>query len=56
VIEVLTPGGTQRWFERLASLAPGDAAGFEAACGRHAIRLLRDSPWTSELREQLNLH
>jgi quercetin dioxygenase-like cupin family protein len=28
VIEVLTPAGTERWFEELAALEPGDQDGF----------------------------
>jgi quercetin dioxygenase-like cupin family protein len=55
VIEILTPGGSELWFEELAMLAPGDAAGFEAACQRHGIRFLRDSPWAAELRARFGL-
>lgn len=55
VIEVLTPGGSERWFEELARLQPGDAQGFEDACRRHGIQFLRDSPWTPELRQRFNL-
>ncbi|HEU0167310.1 MAG TPA: cupin domain-containing protein [Chloroflexota bacterium] len=55
IIEVLTPAGTERWFEELAALAPGDAAGFDAACRRHGIQFLRDSPWTAELRRRFLL-
>ena len=28
IIEVLTPAGTERWFEETAALAPGDREGF----------------------------
>jgi hypothetical protein len=31
VIEVLTPAGTERWFEEIAALAAGDKTGFD--CG-----------------------
>jgi quercetin dioxygenase-like cupin family protein len=55
VIEVLTPGGSERWFEEIASLAAGDRAGFEAACRRHGINFLVDSPWTSELKRRYHL-
>jgi quercetin dioxygenase-like cupin family protein len=55
VVEVLTPGGSERWFEELASLVPEDSAGFEAACRRHGIQFLSDSPWTAELRRRFNL-
>ena len=55
VIEVLTPGGTERWFEEIASLAAGDRAAFDAACRRHGISFLGDSPWTTELRRRYHL-
>jgi quercetin dioxygenase-like cupin family protein len=55
VVEVLTPGGSERWFEELAALPPGDAAGFEDACRRHGIHFLRESPWAAELRERFHL-
>jgi quercetin dioxygenase-like cupin family protein len=55
VVEILTPGGSERWFEELAALTSGDAAGFEDACKRHGIRFWRDSPWTATLRERFNL-
>src|ERR1700761_38553 len=32
IIEVLTPGGTERWFEELAALADEDEQGFADAC------------------------
>ena len=52
IIEVLTPGGTERWFEEIAALAEGDRAGFERACRRHGIEFFPDSPWIAELRER----
>jgi hypothetical protein len=55
VIEVLTPAGTERWFEEIAALAEGDQAGFEAACVRYGIHFLADSPWTTELRQRFAL-
>jgi hypothetical protein len=55
VIEVLTPGGSERWFEEIASLAAGDRGGFEAACRRHGINFLVDAPWTSELKRRYHL-
>ena len=55
VMEVLTPAGTERWFEEVAGLAPGDDDGFRAACHRHRIRFLDDSPWTDVLRERFGL-
>jgi quercetin dioxygenase-like cupin family protein len=50
IIEVLTPGGSERWFEETAELQPGDTAGFEASCQRHGIEFFPDSPWLQKLR------
>lgn len=55
IMEVLTPAGSERWFEEIAALDPGDANGFDAACARHGIVFHRDSPWTDRLREQFGL-
>lgn len=55
VIEVLTPGGSERWFEEIAGLRPGDEEGFRASCERHGIEFHADSPWLSELRERYGL-
>ncbi len=55
IIEVLTPGGTERWFEEIAVLAPDDAHGFADACQRHGIEFFRDSPWIPELRHRFGL-
>jgi len=55
IIEVLTPAGTERWFEEIAALPPGDHAGFEDACRRHGIQFFRDSPWIAELRQRFGL-
>ena len=55
IIEVLTPAGTERWFEETAALAPGDREGFAASCERHGIRWLPDSPWGDELRQRYDL-
>jgi quercetin dioxygenase-like cupin family protein len=55
IIEVLTPGGTERWFEEIAELPPGDEAGFRDACQRHGIAFFPDSPWTATLRERYGL-
>jgi uncharacterized cupin superfamily protein len=54
-VEVLTPAGTERWFEEIAALAAGDRAGFEDACGRHGIHFLSDSPRTPELKRRFGL-
>lgn len=55
VIEVLTPGGTERWFEEISKLEPGDTTGFEAACARYGIRFLPESPWADLLRARYAL-
>jgi len=55
VVEVLTPGGSERWFEELAQLLHGDAEGFEAACQRYGIHFSRESPWTAELRRRFDV-
>src|SRR5439155_13423059 len=47
VIEVLTPGGTERWFEEISSLAAGDAEGFRTLCRRYGIEFLPDHPRTN---------
>lgn len=55
VIEVLTPGGTERWFEEIMALTAEDRAGFDEACLRHGIQFLSDTPWTGELRRRYDL-
>jgi quercetin dioxygenase-like cupin family protein len=55
IIEVLTPGGTEKWFEELAELGTGDREGFEQSCRRHGIRWVEASPWTAKLRQQFGL-
>jgi quercetin dioxygenase-like cupin family protein len=55
VIEVLTPAGSERWFEEIAALPARDRAGFREACIRHGIDFLSDSPWTAELRRRYHL-
>jgi quercetin dioxygenase-like cupin family protein len=55
IVEVLTPGGTERWFEETAALAAGDREGFAALCARYGIRWLPDSPWADELRARYGL-
>jgi quercetin dioxygenase-like cupin family protein len=41
IIEVLTPGGTERWFEE--------------SCERHGIEFFDDSPWIPELRRRFDI-
>lgn len=54
IIEVLTPAGSEDWFEELAALQPDDEAGWRASCERHGIRFI-DSPQNAELRELYGL-
>ena len=44
IMEIITPGGSERWFEEVAVLAGDDTAGFEAACSRHHMAFFPDSP------------
>ncbi|MGH2366118.1 MAG: cupin domain-containing protein [Chloroflexota bacterium] len=55
IIEVLTPAGTERWFEEITALSAGDSAGFEAACRGHGIHFLSDSPWIARLQQRFDL-
>lgn len=55
IIEVLTPAGSERWFEEINRLAPGDTNGFDDACRRHGISFHHDSPWTPRLKERFGL-
>jgi len=55
VIEILTPAGTEEWFEEIASLSPDDDPGFRDACDRYGIRFFPDSPWIRELRTRFGL-
>jgi hypothetical protein len=55
ITEVLTPAGTERWFEEIAALADGDDAGFADACRRHGIEFRLDSPWIGRLRNSYGL-
>ena len=55
IIEVLTPAGSEKWFEELAQLAPGDADAFAASCRRYGLVFHDDSPWTERLRSQFGL-
>jgi hypothetical protein len=52
---VLTPAGTERWFEEVTALASGDEEGFHDACDRYGISFLADSPWIDELRSRYGL-
>jgi quercetin dioxygenase-like cupin family protein len=47
LVEVLTPAGTERWFEEIAALDATDCAAFDEACQRHGITFHRASTWTA---------
>lgn len=55
IVEILTPGGTEKWFEELSALAPGDNSGWEELCRRYGIAFLPDSKWIPELKNQFDL-
>jgi quercetin dioxygenase-like cupin family protein len=55
IMEVLTPGGTERWFEEIAALAEDDMTGFVEACERYGIQFFDDSPWIPELRRRFDV-
>jgi quercetin dioxygenase-like cupin family protein len=55
ILEVMRPGGSERWFEEIAALADGDIDGFEEACVRHNIAFFSESPWTAELITRFGL-
>jgi quercetin dioxygenase-like cupin family protein len=55
IIEVLTPGGTERWFEEIAAPAEDDHAGFAEACRRYGIEFFEDSPWIPQLRRRFDI-
>jgi quercetin dioxygenase-like cupin family protein len=55
ITEVLTPAGTERWFEEIAALADDDDAGFADACRRYGIEFHLDSPWIGRLRNSYGL-
>lgn len=52
IVEVLTPAGSERWFEEISG---ADAEAFAEACRRHGITFLPDSPWNERLRQQFGL-
>jgi quercetin dioxygenase-like cupin family protein len=55
IMEMLTPGGTERWFEEVTALDPADTDAFRASCDRYGIRFFPDSPWEKKLRERYGL-
>jgi quercetin dioxygenase-like cupin family protein len=56
VIEVLTPGGTEKWFEEITALQKGDSKGFDKACKKYGIEFLPNSAWINELRQRFGLN
>jgi quercetin dioxygenase-like cupin family protein len=55
LVEVLTPAGTERWFEEIAALDATDDTAFDVACRRHGITFHGSSPWTARIRERYDL-
>ena len=55
IIEVLTPAGSEEWFDELAQLDADDTDAFDKACARHGITFHHDSPWIPKLKTQFNL-
>ena len=55
IMEVLSPGGSERWFEEVSALPDDDRNGFQAACARHHMAFLPESLWTAELRKRFGL-
>lgn len=55
IIEVLTPAGSEVWFEEIARLDPTDSEAFDKACRRHGISFDRESPWIPRLKQQYGL-
>jgi quercetin dioxygenase-like cupin family protein len=55
VIEVLTPGGTEKWFEEITALKHGDKVGFNKACKKYGIEFLPNSHWIKKLQERFEL-
>lgn len=55
IIEMLTPGSSERWLEVIAALADGDSSGSTAACARHGMTFFPGSPWTAELQKRFGL-
>lgn len=52
IIEVLTPAGSEEWFEQISGSDPEE---FREACRVHGITFLPDSPWTERLRQEFGV-
>jgi len=55
IVEVLTPGGGERWFEEIAVLADDDRQAFDDACRRHGIVFFPHSPWATTICTRFGL-
>jgi quercetin dioxygenase-like cupin family protein len=55
ILEILTPAGSEQWFEELARLDPADAGAFDESCRRYGIAFHRSSPWIAELERRFGL-
>ena len=55
IIETLTPAGSERWFEELSTIKPGDDDEFTALAARYGITFLRDSTWTEVIRRRFGV-
>ena len=55
LVELVTPAGSERWFEEIAALDATDGRAFDDACRRHGITFHPDSPWTARIRERYGL-
>ncbi len=55
ISEIVTPAGTEVWFEEMAAMGPEDAEPFLASCRKHGIAWRPDLPWAQELRDRYGL-
>jgi quercetin dioxygenase-like cupin family protein len=55
IVELLTPAGTEVWFEEISDIADDDTEGFQRSCRQFGIQFLPDSPWTNKIRERFDL-
>jgi hypothetical protein len=55
ILEILTPAGSEAWFEELAGLDPADPGAFDESCRRHGITFHPSSPWIAELERRFGL-
>jgi hypothetical protein len=50
IMEILTPAGSEQWFEELARLDSADPSALDECCRRHGITFDRRSPWIPSWR------